>query len=297
MKFLVWSTVVCVVSFTLCGVFFGYSDFSGIEDKIESGNYKFAFNSKTDSKDEYGERTETYSASEVKKIEVKSSISEVVVHSENVEKVKMNVKFLNEDVEKTYTSILEDGVLKISTGEESGNQGFSSFFGNTKNGCKIDITIPKGLELDYGLKMALGSLEMEDLRTGAFEAKLAAGNIEVEDVTFKSAQIKAAAGNIDLDTVKVEEEMNIKAAAGNVRIKLAQSAPNLNIKAAAGNVKISLVSGFEPNLTFKSLSTVGELRMRKGHKGADSGKRSTYVYGDGKGSVEVKSTFGNVEFR
>lgn len=292
MKFLVWSTVLCVVSFTLSGVFYGYSDFTGLEKKIE-GKYKFNYSS-SDSDKDFGERVETFKASEINKIDLKSSISEVTVKSDDVDKIKLKVQFLNENVEETYKTSLVDGVLKIDTGEDSENQSFSSFFGNKKNGCKISLVIPDNLVLDYDFKLALGSLDMKDLKVGDFKAKLAAGNIEVEDVEFGSAYIKAAAGNIELENIKISKEMEINAAAGNVEIELAQASPNLKIKSAAGNIEIAFARGVEPDLTFESLSTVGELSVRRGFKSQEG---STYVYGEGKGRLEVKSTFGNVDFK
>lgn len=293
MKFLIWSTVICIVSFTLSGIFYGYADFTGIEKKIE-GKYNFHYSTDGSEKNKYGEKTEMFKVEDVKKIQIKSSISEVSVESDNVEKIKVTVEFLNEEVEETYTSVLEDGVLKIEAGEDSENQSISSFFGNNKNGCNIRITIPKGLELDYDFKLALGALEMDELKVGDFSAKLAAGNVKAEDVDFKSAVIKAAAGNIKLENIKISKGMEINAAAGNVNVELAQADPNLTVQSAAGNIKISFLKGLEPNVTFNSRSTVGELSVRKDFK---SQKDSTYTFGEGKGKIEVKSTFGNVKLK
>jgi len=297
MKLLIWSTVICIVSFTLSGVFYGYANFSGLSKDFKSGKYNWTYSSGNSIDGEevnFGERLEVYKAEEVKRIEIESSFSEVSVESENTDKIEVRVEFLNEGVEETYNAVLNDGVLKIDTGEDSENKSLSSFFGNSKYGCKIEIAIPKGLELDYDFKLALGALDLENLKIGDFKAKLAAGNIKAEDVDFQSAIIKAAAGNIKMENIKVSKQMDINAAAGNVKIELAQADPVLDIKSAAGNIKLTFVSGVEPNLTFKSLSTVGELSIRKDF---ESMSDSTYVFGEGKGRINVKSTFGNVKFK
>jgi len=293
MKFLIWSTVVCFVSFTLSGIFYGYADFTGLTQDFQSEKYNFQYSSDRSNK-EYGEKIESFDANQIEKIKVNSSISEVTLRSGNIKKIRIKVKFLNEDVEKTYKSELINGVLKIETGVDAENQSFSTFFGNNKNGCKIQVTVPMDLVLDYDFKLALGALDIEELKIGNFRAKLAAGNIEVEDVDFKSVVIKAAAGNIELESVRVAETMEINAAAGNVEVKLSQAAPHLEINAAAGNVEISFTSGVKPDLVLNSLSTVGELLVRKDFKKQEG---DTYIFGEGKGKVEIKSTFGSVKFK
>ena len=290
MRFLIFSTVVCVVSFSLSGVFYTYADFDKSIESFKNGKYNINMNFDTD-KDI--ERKASFEAFDVKKINIKYAVAEIDIKPSPTEKLDLNAYFTSKKASEKFKVELKEGTLFIATDEDEKKHKNSSFLNNIKGETTIELLIPRGLVADYSLKLALGEIEIEDIEMGIFESNLAAGELDISNTKLKSGSIEAAAGDIDLEKVIATEGFVIEAAAGDVDVEMNQADPVVKIEAAAGDIDFSITKGLKPNLIFKNASSVGELSVRDGYK---SKTDSTYTYGAGKGMVEIKTTFGDVDF-
>ena len=315
MKFLIGSVAAFVMSLILAVVLFSFSDFDSLKKNYYSGkfnfNKNFNFNVGIEEEDDWEEKTFNFEAIKINKILISSVASKVLISSSNRDDVLLKVKTKKEDLDNNFSAEIESGVLNITDGKGKEDKSLSSLFGKDgSDGIIINLEVPQSWKSSYELEVAFGEIKVDRIKGNLFKVEVAAGDLEVSDVEFKDLKIEAAAGDIDLENItlgkgsieaaagdidlkgiKSEEEFVVKAAAGDIDLEMNQTSPKVKISAAAGDIDFSLSKGLEYNFTFENSTTVGSLDLNPPH--TNKGKLS--IFGNGEGSVEVETTFGDVE--
>lgn len=294
MRFFTLTLALSFVSFAVSAVLFSQTDFSEIREKAKSTNYTFRFGSE----EELVVSHQAFNPEGIEKILIKSSFSKIEIESGNQEKIFLDMKVPKSFSKKNEYEIADKTLLLDFEDSSSSKEAELRLNVPQKLLAALEVQIDMGSlsikdfkGLDLGVEMAAGKLDMESVEFKRVDIKASAGDISVKGLKIISGDIDAAAGSIELEKVQSTEELFISAAAGDIEVEMDQEEPRLKINAVAGDIAFSLSQGLQKNFTFKNSTSVGDLDLAEGYsKQGDN----AYIYGEGKGKVEVNTSFGSV---
>ncbi|HBN09013.1 MAG TPA: hypothetical protein DD435_10325 [Cyanobacteria bacterium UBA8530] len=242
-------------------------------------NLKSGLESFKNSKMQERHEIRSFSLRELKKLEIEGNAGDVSIKRGKVSSVRVDARLQswgNTDKEATeslrklsWSSRVEDGVLKIGTEEESGGLNFSFTNGNLRlNGHAIDfaITLPQnsalgldvrggsgailaqGVRGDLALKTSSGEITVEQ-GIGKADLEAGSGDILVEERSGSLLRATTGSGGITLSQVKASPgEVQLCAGSGNIEATLSPKGPwRLLLNAASGRIENAFSESSEEN--------------------------------------------------
>lgn len=185
---------------------------------------------------------------------------------------------------------LTDGVLQVSYGLEP-----SGFFGCTARGSKhLTLTLPRSVaqNLDVvGLTAASGTFDLGAIGCRQLDITLASGRVAGEGMKADVLDLDVASGNVSLKG-RFTEQVSTSLASGNVDVQCTGMCPNqtsLDVVSGQLSFGVPADSGFTVYLDKLSGSFDCDLPNSRGSQHHD-----VWTYGDGRKSMAVDMTSGNV---
>ncbi|MDF2884432.1 MAG: hypothetical protein K0R54_4999 [Clostridiaceae bacterium] len=303
-KLVMWLALIVVVCF---GISFLILNITGGFKR----NYGFNFGNlavSNDSKD-YSVNDEKSAAIDgINEISVEASSADINIIPEKRNDVKAH---LYGNINATFETKLylnaSGGVMEISADKQRG--GSFSVFGSS---LKLDIFVPENYNnnlkiktssgkinavnkmnlKDVSLNLTSGNVILKDLTCENLTAKCSSGAIEGENIITKSADIGITSGSINLTAFKGNLEG--ETTSGKIYIDYSDFDNNVDLKATSGNIELRLPDYAQFKL--QSKATSGRVSCKFPITVDDSEKRNELngVVGNGKNSVNVNTTSGNV---
>ncbi len=150
-----------------------------------------------------------------------------------------------------------------------------------------DVAMKIGENADeLSVETTSGKVTLEAGNVGRAKVGSTSGDLDITGGTIKSIEAGATSGQIWL-ALKGSDDAQIGTTSGDIKVELG-ALKSLKVKATSGNVTALLPE--EPGFTADLHTTSGDV-----HNGlAMSNDGSTYVCGDGSGTVEIHTTSGEV---
>ncbi len=150
-----------------------------------------------------------------------------------------------------------------------------------------DVAMKAGENADeLSVVTTSGKVALEAGNAGRAKVKSTSGDLDITGGTIKSMQAGATSGHIRL-ALKASDDTQIATTSGDIRVELG-ALKSLKVEATSGDVTALLPE--EPGFTADLHTTSGDVHNSL----AMSKDGSTYVCGDGSGTVEIHTTSGEV---
>ena len=272
MKTFLLLSALSILSLTLGAFFITRAGFEEKFRKHFSENYNFSW---TENKEE-GE----VKAKGIRYIVLDVGMGEVKINPQKNEKKTISyiVKFSGEESPLDFKR--EGDVFKMTLKNKKIN----------KNA--VELFIPQTEKpLNFRAGVDFGSLKLEPgLYFDDFTVEMSAGEMKTEALSFSKGDIELSAGEIRMEATDLKE-VEVSVSGGSVHLEVINPAPSIDADVNAGELKFGMAEGVEKNFSLKAEVSLGDIDLVEGYtKSGDS-----YVYGEGKGKVNLEVDLGQVE--
>lgn len=304
-KIVLWLTVVVLVCFGIGLLIFNIT--GGYKGNYVGVNFGSLITSK-DSKEYSVNDEKTAAIQGINEITVEASSADINIIPEKRNDVKAH---LYGNITATFETKLylnsSGGTMEISTDKQKGIS-----FSVLGSSLKLDIFVPESYNnnlkvntasgkinavnkmnlKDVSFDLSSGNVSMKDLTCENLTAKCSSGAINGENIITKSSDVDITSGSINLTGFK--GNLNGETTSGKIYIDYSDFDNNVDLKATSGNIEVRLPDYAQFKL--QSKATSGRVSCKFPITVDDSEKRNELngVVGNGKNSVNVNTTSGNV---
>lgn len=304
-KIVLWLAAVALVCFGIGLLIFNIT--GGYKGNYGSVNFGSVINSK-DSKEYSVNDEKTASIDGINNIIVEASSADINIIPEKRNDVKAH---LYGNITATFETKLylnsSAGTMEISIDKQ--NIGSFSVYGSS---LKLDIYVPESYTnnlkvktssgkinavnkmnlKDVSFDLSSGNVTMKDLTCENLAVKCSSGAIDGENIITKSADMDITSGSINL--AGFNGNLNGETTSGKIYIEYSDFHNDVDLKATSGNIELKLPDYAQFKL--QSKATSGRVSCKFPITVDDSEKRNELngVVGNGKNSVNVNTTSGNV---
>ena len=285
MKAFLILSIFSITAFFLGGIFLSQSNFIGkFEDKFGgTSNYSFAWthSEKSKEKEEDGEIQVANLTHLV--LNVDMGKVKITPNPDETKKLIYRVKYFGEESPLNFKR--EGEQLELTLKYKNNKKIFD-------NEVEVEVLLPRfeaPISLDADIK--IGSLRLAPgLYFSDFNVDMSAGEMRAEALSFSKGDIDLSAGELRLKSTDLKEA-DLSVSGGSMYLETINSEPKVNAEVNAGKLKFGTAEGVDKNFTVEAEVSIGEVDLVEGY--TKSGDK--YVYGNGKGKVELEVDLGEVE--
>ena len=287
MKAFLALTLLSFCSFFIGGVFLTQADFGGKFKEAFGGtgkrNYNFNW---TKSRDELDKEEEgQILVKDLTDLVLDVDMGEVKIspQTKKVQALTYKIKFKGEESPLNFKR--EGDFLEMSLKYKDKKKFFD-------NEVEVEIFLPPSSKpLNFTANIKVGSLKLEPgLYFNNFNVDMSAGEMKTEALSFVKGDISLSAGELRMKSTDLKE-VELDVAGGSLYLEVINSDPIISADVNAGKLEFGTADGVEKNFTLSAEVSIGELDLVDGYTKTDD----DYIYGDGKGRVELEVDLGEVE--
>jgi hypothetical protein len=285
MKVFLTLLLLSVCSFTLGGVFISQADFGSQLEKFfgKKGHYSFVW---TDGETGLEQNEDgVIQVDGISKLKLDVDMGQVTISPQLEDKktLEYKVKFKGEESPLNFKR--EDDLLEISLEYKSKKK-------INDNTVEVEIFLPRfERPIDFVADIKIGSLKlMPGLYFDDFNVDMSAGEMKAEALSFSRGEIELSAGELNLKSTDLKMA-ELSVSGGSLSLEVINPSPDIKAEVKAGQLRFGTAEGVEKNFRLEAEVSIGEVDLVEGYeKSGDD-----YVYGEGKGKVELEVDLGEVE--
>jgi len=278
-------SILSVVSIFVGAFFVGKADFDGkLKEKFgDSDSYNFSWTNSSEKERQTEEGKMPIDGLKHLVLDLDSGEVKISPQSSDEKELAYKIKYMGEESPLNFSR--EGDLLKMSFK----TKGFKNSF---KKGVEVELLIPQQeIPLNFTAEVNFGSLELSPgLYFDDFNVDMSAGEMETEALSFTKGDIELSAGELKMESTDLKEA-SVSVSGGSVHLEVINPSPIVKADVNAGELEFGTVEGIEKNFTLEAEVSLGDINVVDGY--TRSGDK--YVYGEGKGRVELEVDLGEVE--
>lgn len=247
--------------------------------------------------------------SEIEKIEIDASITDVEVQRTDEDLIRINL----ETYEKGPRLNVDTGkVLRIESKRKDSGAVISIGF---RKSPKLKISVPKSYENSYEVDLSTGDFKSEDILADVFESDSSTGDIDISKLKAKKVEFESSTGDVEIDSISAEN-ISIESSTGDIRLNKVEG--NIIGESSTGDVNISYLkydydleytvstsdlnielNNDSPNFTIDAKASVGEVDcdivLSEIIELEDDSIKG--ISGNGENKLKLKASVGDIEIK